>query len=38
MDDVRPKTANYSAAQDNAQTAQLEGVAGTMTVADFLGL
>lgn len=38
MDDVRPKTANYSAAQDNSQTAQLEGVAGTTTVADFLGL
>lgn len=38
MDDVRPRTANYSAARDNSQTVQLEGVAGTGTIAEFFGL
>lgn len=38
MDDVRPKTSNYSAAKDNSQTVQLEGQAGTMTIAEFFGL
>lgn len=38
MEDVRPKTSNYSAAKDNSQTVQLEGQAGRMTVAEFFGL
>jgi Caspase domain len=38
MNDVRPKTANYSAAKDNSQTVQLEGVAGTQSIAEFFGM